>query len=144
MKFNKEKFTKSVQKSWQGMRKLMPIITVILLLISFIQVLIPTEFYAKIFTGNFWGDLFTGSALGSVLTGNPITGYILGHEFLKNNVSLVAVTSFLVCWTTVGFVQYPVERVALGKKFAGFRNISAFFISMLVAGTTVLILNFFN
>ena len=124
------------------MKKILPIIVVLFLIISYIQVLIPSEFYAKIFTGNFWGDLFTGSFLGSILAGNPITGYILGHEFLQNKVGLVAVTAFLVCWTTVGVVQYPVERVALGKKFAGFRNISAFFISMLVAGTTVFIFNF--
>ncbi len=134
-----DKIETTFLKTFRGFKKIIPMILIIFLIISFIKVLIPTSFYQKIFTGNFFADLFIGSTLGSVLAGNPITGYILGNEFLKNGVDLVAVTSFLVCWTTVGLIQYPVESISLGKNFAKFRNISAFFISMLVAITTVFI-----
>ncbi|GAH89897.1 unnamed protein product [marine sediment metagenome] len=78
--------------------------------------------------------------MGSVLAGNPLTSYVLGGELLKQGMSLVAVTSFLVAWVTVGLVQLPAEAIMLGKKFAILRNIFSFAFSMLVAMTTVFVL----
>jgi len=60
---------------------------------------------------------------------------------LKQGISLIAVTAFLVSWVTVGFIQIPAESVALGKKFAILRNLSAFVLSMIVAFTAILILS---
>jgi uncharacterized membrane protein YraQ (UPF0718 family) len=134
------KLRNSFKKTNSGFLKMLPLIFGILLLVSMLNVLIPKETYVKFFTGNLFLDALKGSFLGSVLTGNPITGYVLADNFLKNGVSMVAVTSFLVAWVTVGVVQLPAEIIALGKRFALARNISSFVFSILVAIVTVLLL----
>ena len=82
-------------------------------------------------------DYFVGSIIGSVSTSNPVTSYILGGELLKQGVSLIAVTAFLVSWITVGLVQLPAEISFLGKKFALLRNYLSFLFSIIVALITV-------
>jgi len=137
---NKEKLKQANKKAFTGILNILPILIGVLLLVSMITVLIPKSFYSNLFNGNIFSDLLTGSALGSVLSGNPVTAYILGDGFLKNGVSLVAVTAFIATWTTVGFVQLPAEALMLGKRFAIYRNISAFFISIVVAVVTLIVL----
>ncbi|HHO56838.1 MAG TPA: hypothetical protein ENK21_10645 [Trueperaceae bacterium] len=110
-----------------------------LLLVSMINNLVPKSFYSKVFSGNTISDSVVGALLGSILTGNPISAYILGNGFLKNGVSLIAVTAFLTAWTTVGIIQLPAETMVLGRKFAIYRNISAFAISILTAIITAYI-----
>ena len=84
-------------------------------------------------------DPFIGGAIGSILAGNPIESYVLGGEFIKQGVSLMAVTAFLVAWVTVGIVQLPAESLILGKKFAVARNILSFLFSIMVALITVFV-----
>ncbi len=130
----------SHKKALGGIVNIGPIILGVLLLVSIINVMIPKSFYTKVFTGNLWLDALKGGLLGSLLTGNPVTGYILGNGFLSAGVSMIAVTSFIVSWTTVGLVQLPAEALALGKPFAIYRNISAFIIAIIAAVLSVLIL----
>jgi len=127
-------------KALKGLRDVFPIIFGVLLLVSIITVIVPKSAYAYLFTGNYFLDSLIGSLLGSILTGNPVTGYILGSGFLENGISLVAVTAFIAAWTTVGIVQLPAESLILGKRFAILRNISAFFMSILVAIITVIVI----
>ena len=94
-----------------------------------------------IFQKNAVLDSVLGSIFGSIHAGNPVTSYILGGEFLKEGVSLVAVTAFLVAWVTVGFVQLPAEAMILGKKFALVRNISSFILAIIVAIITTFIMS---
>jgi hypothetical protein len=66
--------------------------------------------------------------------------YIIGGELLKQGISLIAVTAFIVAWVTVGFIQLPAESMILGKKFAFVRNILSFIFAIIVALITVVIL----
>ena len=59
---------------------------------------------------------------------------------LKQGISLLAVTAFLVAWVTVGLVQLPAEAMLLGKKFAIIRNITSFVFAIIVAVITVMIM----
>lgn len=131
----KEAVIKAAKSLWQTL----PILTGVILLVSLANVLIPKTFYLTVFRGNIFLDPFIGSAIGSILAGSPITSYIIGGELLKQGISLVAVTAFLVAWVTVGMVQLPAESVMLGKKFAVVRNIAAFLFSIIVAIITVII-----
>ena len=45
----------------------------------------------------------------------------------------------MVAWVTVGIIQSPIEAKALGKRFAIYRNISAFFMAIVTAIITVFI-----
>ncbi len=127
-------------KSAKSLGNALPLILGIILLVSLISILIPNSFYTKIFNKNIIIDCFIGSLIGSISAGNPITSYIIGGELLKEGVSLIAVTAFLVAWVTVGIIQIPAESTILGKRFAAIRNFTSFISSIIVAIITVLIL----
>lgn len=133
----KKELKKAMIKAVRSMYKSLPVLFGILLLISLANVIIPKTVYSSVFGGNPFFDPFIGSFFGSILAGNPITSYIIGGELLEQGISLLAVTSFLVAWVTVGFVQLPAESVILGKRFAIVRNITSFLLAIVVAAITV-------
>jgi len=137
------KIKTAAQKSVRAIFNALPVLLGVVLLIGLISNLIPQSFYVTLFRQNLFLDSVVGSALGSVLVGNPITSYVLGGEMLKQGVSLVAVTAFLVAWVTVGIVQFPAEAILLGRRFAVWRNTLSFFFSIFVALLTVMFLSFF-
>ena len=136
-----DKLKKSAIKSFKSLYKMLPLILGVLLLVSLIPVLIPKSFYLRFFQKNLILDSVTGSIIGSISAGSPITSYILGGEFLKDGVSLTAVTAFIVAWVTVGIIQLPAESLILGKKFAIIRNATSFLFAIIVALITVFLLN---
>lgn len=136
----KQELKGAISKSVRVMYKSLPILVGAILLVSLANVLIPKTIYSNVFSKNIIFDSFSGSALGSFLAGNPITSYILGGEFLKQGISLIAVTAFLVAWVTVGVVQLPAESMLLGKRFAITRNTTAFVLAIIVAIITIAIL----
>ena len=97
----------------------------------------PQEIISAIFTGQWLLDTLIGSFIGSISAGNPVTSYIIGGELLNEGVSLFAVTSFIVAWVTVGVIQFPLESATLGRRFALYRNLFSFILSMLVAIASV-------
>ena len=122
-----KKLKAAILKSSKSMYASLPVLLGVILLVGLISTIIPKSSYHVIFSKNFLLDSIIGSGLGSVLAGNPITSYVLGGELLKQGVSLVAVTSFMVAWITVGLVQLPAESILLGKKFAISRNFIVLF-----------------
>jgi len=130
----------SMVRAGKSIWKSFPLIFGTILLISLISVLIPRSFYMTVFSKNIFTDSIMGSLVGSVSAGNPITSYIFGGELFAQGVSLLAVTSFLVAWVTVGLIQLPAESAILGKRFALLRNITAFVLAIVAAIVTVLIL----
>ena len=112
----------------------------ILLLVNLLNPLMQ-DFYSKIFTGNYLLDPFLGAIGGSISFGIPLTSYIAGGELLDGGVSLLAVTAFLLAWTTVGLVMIPLEILYLGKRFAIWRNTLNFFFSIIIAVLTIITLN---
>jgi uncharacterized membrane protein YraQ (UPF0718 family) len=134
------KFIESVKKSGKMLWSVFPLILGTILLVSLMITLIPQSFYLIIFQGNKILDPLIGSFIGSISVGNPLISYIIGGELLKQGISLVAVTAFIVAWVTVGVVQLPAESMILGKRFAFLRNIISFIFSIIVALVTIAIL----
>ena len=139
MKANKE-LMQSAKKSAKVLWRSTPILIGVVLLVGLANTLIPKSAYVFLFSRIPLLDSFIGSALGSILAGNPVTSYVLGGEMLSQGVSLIAVTSFLVAWVTVGVVQLPAEIMLLGRKFAIARNITAFVLAIIVAAITIAIM----
>jgi len=125
----------SLFKATKAFSKALPLIFGMMLLVSFAS-LIPKSFYTTVFRGSIF-DVLIGDIVGSISAGNPVTSYILGGEMLTNGVSLIAVTSFIVAWVTVGMIQLPAESMMLGKKFAIIRNTLSFLFAIIVAIITV-------
>jgi uncharacterized membrane protein YraQ (UPF0718 family) len=126
------------RKAGKSLLTAFPMIVGILVLISLFDTFVPVSSYKILFRGTIL-DPVVGALLGSVVAGNPVTSYIISGALLKQGISLLTVTAFLTAWVTVGVIQLPAEIQFLGKKFALLRNVSAFVLSLVVAGLTVLI-----
>ncbi len=120
-------------KTLNSFKQFFPIILGVIFLLGFVISAIPQTFYTTVFSGNRFTDPLLGALIGSISGGNPITSYILGDEFLKQGVSLLAVTAFILAWVTVGVIQLPAESLMLGKKFAIIRNTISFFMAITIA-----------
>lgn len=130
---------KATQKSLNNFKIMIPILIGVLLLVNLITVA-SSDIYLKLFTGNYIKDSFIGALAGSVSFGIPVTSYIIGGELLKDGVSLLAVTAFILTWSTVGIAMLPLEISFLGKKFAIIRNIVNFIFAIVIAVLVVWIL----
>lgn len=126
----------SAEKTYRSMLQVIPQILGILLLVSLLLTVIPSEWYGMVFSGHPLVDPIAGATLGSIAAGNPVTSYIIGGELLNTGISLTAVTAFIVAWVTVGVIQLPVEMNILGKRFAIARNLCGFVCAILIAIAT--------
>ena len=122
----------------RALKKSLPILMGVLMLLALADTLIPKQTYRLIFSGNWFFDPLMGAALGSISGGNPLTSYIIGGELRQEGVSMLAITAFIVSWVTVGIIQLPAEGLMLGKRFAIVRNAVSFCTSIVIAIFTVL------
>jgi hypothetical protein len=139
---NQMQIKQSIKKTIQVFKTALPIMVGMLLLINLLNVFLK-DYYSKVFTGNVLLDPFIGSLLGSVSFGIPVTSYIVGGELLLEGVSLLAVTAFIMAWTTVGLAMLPLEASFLGKRFALTRNIVNFIFSLIIAVLVIYTLKVF-
>lgn len=133
----------ALRKTYANFKIAIPMILGILLLINLLNPLFQ-KFYPLFFTGNYLIDSFIGALLGSIAFGMPLTAYIAGGELLQSGISLIAVTAFILTWTTVGLAMIPLELKFLGKKFAIYRNLMNFFLGILISILVILTLKLFN
>lgn len=131
---------KSILKAAKGLLHMLPVIIGVVLIVGLFRAIITQDMIAILFRGIPFVDGVIGVVIGSIFTGNAITSYIIGHELLMKQVSLFAVTAFIVSWVTVGMVQLPAEMAALGKRFSLLRNAISFLLSFLVALIVTLIM----
>ncbi len=127
----------SFYKAFKSFGTTLPIMLGIILILGLFRTFVSKEMVISIFTGDTFQSTFIGALVGSIFTGNPVTSYIIGGELIKENVNLLAITSFIVAWVTVGIIQLPAEAGILGRKFAFNRNILSFILSILVSIATV-------
>ncbi|MFH1781318.1 MAG: permease [Patescibacteria group bacterium] len=133
---NSKKFTKAFKMTLFSFQASFPMLLGVIILMGIAEAIIPPEAYSNFFTGNSYLDPVIGATVGSFMAGSPITSYIIGGEFLKQGVSTDAVVAFLMAWTTVGFLQTPLEATFLGIRFTIFNTVVAF-ISAIAVGSLV-------
>ncbi len=109
----------------------------VILVLGLIRTYVSSEMLSAVFSGELIHDTIIGSIAGSLSAGNATVSYLIGGELLKEHISLVAVTSFIVAWITVGIIQLPAEGLMLGKRFAITRNIISFILAIFIAVLTV-------
>ena len=132
-----KKFLSSLNKAFKSFGTSLPMLFGVILAIGLFQTYVSSQVFREVFTGELLLDTVMGSIMGSISAGNAVTSYIIGGELIKEDVSLIAVTAFIVAWVTVGIIQLPAEAAILGRRFAWLRNILAFVFSVLVAIATV-------
>jgi hypothetical protein len=132
----------ALKKSLINLKSSFPIMVGVLLLVGLANQLFSSR-YAEIFNGNLFFDPLKGALTGSISFGIPVTSFVVGGELLSEGVSLIAVTAFILAWSTVGVAMLPLEISTLGKKFSIIRNSICFVFSILIAILTVWTLNLF-
>ena len=131
------------QKTFDNLKISLPITMGVLMMISFLSPIFKT-YYPQIFTGNYFIDPLIGAVAGSFSFGIPIAAYVTGGELLKEGVSLLAVTAFILSWSTVYVTLFPLEAATIGRKFAIWRNALNFLTSIIIAVLTIITLKFLN
>jgi len=127
----------SLKKSAWTFINVLPIIIGMLLATSLVVTLFPEQITAGLFGNGDMVDSLLAATIGSIAAGHPLASYLLGGELLGGGVSLMAVTSLLVTWVTVGIVQLPAEALMLGTRFAIYRNIISFIAAIAISFLTV-------
>ena len=133
----------SIQKAIQAFKTALPIMIGLLMLINLLNIFFQ-DYYTKLFTGNMLIDPLVGAVAGSISFGMPVTSYIVGGELLLEGVSLLAITAFMLAWTTVGLAMLPLEASFLGKRFAFARNATNFVFSLIIAVLVIYTLKVIN
>lgn len=133
----------ALRKTLTLFQTVLPMLFGMLLLINMLNPLLESH-YAQWFTGHYLHDTLIGAMAGSISFGIPVTSYIVGGELLDKGVSLMAVTAFILAWTTVGVAMMPLEAAFLGKRFALVRNVLNFVFALLLAVLTVFTLGFWQ
>ncbi len=114
-----------------------PIIVGVLLLISMVK-------YSPIFNclqnlkDNFF-SVIIADFVGSIAAWNPINSYIIASQIWNLQEKIIVITTFLVAWVTVWFLQIPAEIYFFWRKFAILRNLVSFVFAIL-AGLIVYLL----
>ncbi|MCK4635892.1 MAG: hypothetical protein KAT32_03435 [Candidatus Moranbacteria bacterium] len=121
---------------------MLPILIGVLLLVNLLNNSFQ-DIYFKIFTGNYITDSLIGALAGSISFGIPITSYIIGGELLDQGINLLAITAFMMTWSTVGVAMLPLETNFLGNKFAIVRNALNFVFAIIISILTIILINFF-
>jgi len=136
---NREKphMTSSFYKAFRSFGTAFPTLLGVILLLGFFRTFVSKQMLSALFTGELLKDTLIGSLMGSISAGNAVTSYLIGGELVEENVSLIAVTSFIVAWVTVGIIQLPAETSTLGRRFAYTRNALGFVFSILISIATV-------
>lgn len=132
----------ALKKTLGNLKVSIPIVAGILMLLNALNPLVQ-NYYPRIFTGNYLIDPLIGAIGGTISFGVPVASYVVGGELLKSGVSLLAVTAFVLSWSTVYFIMMPLEINYLGKKFAILRNSLNFLTSIIIAILTILTLKLF-
>jgi len=126
-------FSTSLKQAALNIYYVLPIVLSILGIMALLITYINPQTVQKIFTGNSFLDTLLGMVLGSIMLGNALISYILGSELQELNISLYAITAFLLSWVTIGYAQIPIEISYFGKRFTYIRNIMAFIFSFIVS-----------
>lgn len=121
-----------------------PMLVAVIGLVGLLQTILTPEMIHSAFSGNAVYDMFIGTVVGGVSVGQPFVSYILGGELLKEDVSLYAVSAFILSWVTLGVVQLPLELSLFGTRFTVVRNILAFVFAFVLSFLTVVTLEVFS
>ncbi len=136
-------FLSALKRSALSFAAILPMLFGVIGLVGLFQTMVSPRMLASVFQGNPFIDTFIGTLSGSAALGNPVVSYLLGGELLAQGISMYAVSAFMLAWVTLGFTQLPIEMEALGHRFTLYRNILAFFSTMVVAVLTTLTVGLF-
>lgn len=113
-------------------KELIPMLLGILLLISMIKELWLFT-YLRSYLDNSFISIVIADIFGSISAWNTINSYIIANSFWDINHNVLVITTFLISWITVWFIQIPAEIYFFWKKFTIVRNVTSFIFAIIAA-----------
>ena len=99
---DKKNIVSAFFKAFKSFGTSLPIILSVILVLGLCRAFVSVQMLSAVFTGELLRDTVIGALIGSIFAGNAVNSYIIGGELVRENISLIAITSFLVAWVTVG------------------------------------------
>jgi len=131
---NRDKTLKAVRIAVKRFIYILPAFLTMLVFVSVVLFLIPEEAISKYLGGNnkFIGVLLA-SFFGSITLMPGFIAFPLSGILLQEGVAYTVIAAFTTTLMMVGFLTAPVESKYFGVKVTVIRNITSFFIALIVA-----------
>ncbi len=124
--------------SFKNFISTLPMIVSITGLIGLFQVYITPSMLSNLFGLNNITDTFVGTLTGAISSGNGAISYVIAQGLQNQGVSVYALSSFVLAWVTLGFIQIPAESTMFGVRFTFIRNILALLSTIFISYLTVI------
>jgi uncharacterized membrane protein YraQ (UPF0718 family) len=137
-------FKKAMINSIKSFASILPVMFSIIGIVGIFQIYITPSMISSFFGYGNLADIFTGTLAGAVATGHGSISFIIAEGLKEQGVSLYALSTFTLAWVTLGLIQLPAEASVFGVKFTFYRNILAFFSTMIIAYLTIITIGLFS
>ena len=131
---------KTFKQTLMWFKELIPMLLGILLLISIFKELGVFNYLSNYLSNNFI-SVIIADIFGSLSAWSTINAYIIADSFWKLDENILIITTFLIAWITVWFIQIPAEIYFFGKKFTIIRNIISFIFAIVAAYIIYFLMN---
>lgn len=107
-------------------------------LIGLFQTYVTANMLSTLFGYSAFSDIIVGTFAGAVSSGNGAISYVIAEGLQSQGVSVYALSTFILAWVTLGFVQLPAEVSVFGLKFTSYRNILTLLSTIIVSYLAVI------
>jgi len=130
---DKEKTKRAFLQGWKSLTNMMPQFLGIIIVVGVTLALVKPETISSILGGSsgLLGVILS-SIIGSVVMMPTFVAFSTGDMLLKSGAGLPQVAALISTLTLIGIITIPMEVQYVGKKAALYRNLVAFFFSILV------------
>jgi uncharacterized membrane protein YraQ (UPF0718 family) len=127
--------TKDTLKNALVMMKEMLIeIVGIMAIIGWVLAIIPESYIRNLLgSANELVSTLWGALIGTVTIIPAFIAFPLSKSLYTSGANLTAIAAFITTLTMVGFATFPIEKKYFKKKFSIVRNITAFFMAIIIA-----------
>jgi len=117
---------------------ILPMIIAVVGLIGLFQTYVTADMLSTLFGYSAFSDIIVGTFAGAVSSGNGAISYVIAEGLQSQGVSVYALSTFILAWVTLGFVQLPAEVSVFGLKFTSYRNILTLLSTIIVSYLAVI------
>lgn len=130
---DRDKTKKAFLKGWKSLTNIMPQFLGIIIVVGIILALLKPETISNILgssSGAF--GVFLSAVLGSVAMMPTFVAFSTGDMLLKSGAGIAQVAALISTLTLIGIITIPMEAKYIGKRATLYRNLVAFFFSIIV------------
>lgn len=120
--------------------QIIPLLFGILLLISMFKEIWIFNYLSNYLSNNFL-SVIIADIFGSIYAWNAINSYVIADSIWNIEDNIIVITTFLISWVTVWFIQIPAEIYFFGKYFTFTRNIISFIFAIFWAYIIYFLMN---